>query len=302
MRLTRDYIIKHIQETKYPIWSLFVVKNYSRVPIMYYNGDDFTDTDTPDAKVEKSIKRLNAALADFPPDTLLSIDLRTSKNANGSGLIGPLEFYNRGRDDEQPANFSGVGNGYGAGFGVLNPPAGWVHESTLNGKLEELRAANERQINNLLFKQREHEFNERVRREREELKEMRKELNEERKKYESNTGAAAETLVFAVKRILGELFPQLPFGNQGGAIQSAPAQAQLAGAAEDDEDPEEQTPKYKAVEALAEMLYNNKTITAEAVNALTRSLSEELNKKKQPQPQPQPQQQDNNAEEGGGNA
>ena len=37
--LTRDYITNHIRQTKYPCWALFVVQNYKRIPLYFYNGD-----------------------------------------------------------------------------------------------------------------------------------------------------------------------------------------------------------------------------------------------------------------------
>lgn len=274
MRFNRDYILKHIKETKFPIWNLYLIQNYNRVPIMYYNGDDFADSDSQEAKLEKSVKRLNSVLCEMPAGAVLSIDLKTAKNAGGQGVIGPIEFFNRTADESEVSNTSSANF---SGFGVLNPPAGWVHESTLNGKLEELRAENERRINEIMFKQREHDFKEQMQREREELKELRKELNEEKKKYDSNVGMAAETLGFAFKRILGEIFPQLPFN--GSAPQQQ--QAQLAGADEpDDDDAEEATPKYIAVEKLAKLIYENPLVTDREVDKFRETLQAEFDKRR----------------------
>ena len=268
MRLTKDYIINHIRETKYPCWSLFVMQNYKRAPIMHYNGDDFAADDDASAKAEKAVARLDGALQSIPPDTLLCIELRSSKGANGSqGMLGPFEFTNRNKDDDpgmipqQPAaNF--------AGFGFVQPPPGWITEETLNGKLEQLAARNENKINEILLQQREKEFSERMRRERQELAELRKELNEEKKKYESNTGAAAETLVFAVKKILAELFPD-------SAIVGA-----LAGTQQQDEQPSlsdggrPTDAKYSAVEALANAMYQDDNLTEKDVNDIALAIKQ----------------------------
>lgn len=266
MKLTKDYIVNHIRETKYPCWSLFVMQNYKRVPIMHYNGEDFTSDDDASAKAEKAVACLDGALQSIPPDTLLCIELRSSKGANGSqGTLGPFEFYNYNKDDapgqqqpqQQAATFGG--------FGFPQPPAGWVSEEILNARLEGIEAKHEQRVNEIILKQREKDFEERRNRELREIAELRKELNDEKKKYESNTGAAAETLVFAIKKILGELFPQLPFSQQ-------PAQLSGAPAAMGDDTP--QDPKYNAVEKLANYLYVNKDLSEKDINEITAAIEQ----------------------------
>lgn len=267
MKLFKDYIFKHIEETKFPLWGLWLVQGYKRVPVMFYSGDNFTDSDTPEDKAKKAIQRLTVALEDLPADAVLSIELKNSRTANGSGIIGPFEFVNHSRDDEQTAT-SAPGFGQFPGLvGLPAPPAGYVSEETLNGRLEALRVANERQINDLIFKQREADFKERMARERAELKEMRKELNDERKKYESNTGAAAETLVFAAKKILGELFPGLK-----AATAQAATPAQL-GAAEPAPEQPTHDPKYNAIERLANALYENPNINENDIQSILDKLT-----------------------------
>ena len=280
--LTRDYIENHIRQTKYPCWALFVVQNYKRIPLYFYNGEDFEEGDTADSKSEKAVNRLQLILHDYPADARLSIDLKSSKGANGTqGTIGPLEFTNRDKGDEL-ATPTAPQQGFGGFGGFVQPPAGWVSEETLNGKLEAMKAENERLVNNILFKHKEDAFKEQCRRERRELEEMRKELQDERKKYESNTGAAAETLVYAVKKILGELFPQLPFGQAAATTPSA--QPQLAGAAAE---PMQNNvdPKYRAVEILANSLYENPNLTEKDINEIAQAISQR-SKAKEQQPAP----------------
>ena len=264
-----DYIINHIKQTKFPLWSLYVVQNYRRIPIMHYCGDDFTDSETSESKSEKSVNRLLTVLSDFPTDAVLSIDLKNSKTANGSGILGPIEFVNIDKDEQNttPAAFSG--------FGQI--PAGFVSVETLNGKLEELKAANERQINELLFKQRERDFNDKVQRERTELKELRKELNDEKKKYESNTGQAAETLVFAIKKIIAELFP----GAFTAQTQTAPA---LSGSDAATNEPEQYTAKEIEINKLCNLLNDNPQITENEVKKITFSISEHMKKNADSEP------------------
>lgn len=257
-RLTKDYILKHIRETKYPLWSLYVIQNYRRVPIMHYNGDDFATEEKAEGKLEKSITRLQSILDDFPADAVLSIDLKKGTTANGSGILGPIEFVNKNKEDEDNTpqqNFSGLG---------MMPPAGFVSEATLNGKLEELRAENTKQINELIFKQREKDFNEKIARERAELDELKRELKDEQKKYESNTGAAAETLVFAVKKILKELFPNLQLTNQ---------QPQLSGAEMQAAPEPPLTGKAKAVSDLADFLFDSNKFSEDDILKIKDQLS-----------------------------
>lgn len=272
--LTRDYITNHIRQTKYPCWALFVVQNYKRIPLYFYNGEDFEEGDTAEGKAEKAVTRLSSILHDYTADAHLSIDLKSSKGANGSqGTIGPLEFTNRDKDDAPAMPTAPQGFG---GFGFIQPPAGWVSEETLNGKLEAMKAENEQRVNEILFKHKEDAFKEQCRRERRELEEMRKELQDERKKYESNTGAAAETLVFAVKKILGELFPQLPFAQ---AATTTPPQLSGAPAQERPNDP-----KYSAVEVLANALYSDPNLTDKDVNEIALAISQRSKAKQQPPP------------------
>lgn len=287
MRLTKDYIVKHIKRSKFYLWSLFLLQNYKRTHIMTYNGDDIVEGDNDETKTEKSANRLYNLLDDFPPEAEFSIDLKRTQKSNDGGIIGPLEFINKKKDDTeketQQQNFNG--------FGFVNPPQGWVSESVLNGKLEELKAENTRQINEIMFRQREKDFNEKIQRERQELDELRKELNDEKRKYESNTGAAAETLVFAIKKILAELFP-------GFAAKVAPTEGpkQLSGVAEAKVEEQQRDDKYKAVEKLAGMLYDNKKVTEAEVEILTKRIEQHLNNISKPK-----QQADTDGEEDGNN-
>lgn len=265
MRLTKDFIFKHIRDTKFPVWGLYLVQSYKRVPLAFYNGDDFAENDTPEAKAEKSCERLNSTLQDFPAEAVLSIDIKTSKNANGSGILGPFEFINVDKDtapeiQQQPSTFAGFGN-------FAQPPQGWVSEQVLNAKLDELRTENERRINELIFRQREKDFEERMSRERKELDELRRELRDEKKKYENGTGKVASTLAGAAKIVIGDLFPGLAnFDNAETVAQLSGAQPQPQPQLQPSPEPHDE--KYKAIEQLAEMLYNDSNVTTEQVSSL----------------------------------
>lgn len=267
MRLTKDYIINHIRRTKYPLWSLYVIQNYKKIPIIYYVGDDFSDDDTIEAKIEKSINRLLAVLNDFTADSVLSIELKNSRTANGSGILGPIEFVVNEQQEQQPG--APAFQGFGA-------PAGFISEEVLNSRLAGIEAQNEKKINDILFKQRERDFNERIKRERTELNELRKELNDEKKKYNSNTGQAADALVFAIKKILAELFPG---AFPAGATVTATTQQQLEGTPE--ATPAQPDAKEIEINKLCNLLYNNPKVTPEEIKQLTGGITAHLNKTNQ---------------------
>lgn len=285
MRLTKDFIFKHIKDTKYPLWALFIVQNYRRIPLAFYNGDDFTDDDKIEGKCEKSCIRLASTLQDFPADAVLSIDLKNAKTANGSGILGPFEFSNMCKEDADNQNQQPAAQF--AGFGFPQAPAGWVSEQVLNAKLDEMRAENERKINELIFKQREKDFEERMARERRELDELRRELRDEKKKYDSGTGKVAQSLAGAAKIVLGEMFPGLGIDKTEAAAQLAGAnQGELPEHADEPTAPEAQkaTPrsgKYAAIESLAEMLYKAPDVTEEQIKSLSEGIKAELNKQKE---------------------
>lgn len=271
MRLTKDYIIEHIRRVKYPFWSLFVIQNYKRIPVMFYQGEDFEEKEPIEAKVEKSVRRLLSVLDDFDAGAVMSIELKTAKTANGSGIVGPLDFVIAEQPPAQPtapATFQGF----------TGAPAGFVSEEVLNSRLAGLEVANEKKINEILFKQREKDFEDKVRRERTELNELRKELNDEKKKYNSNTGQAADALVFAIKKIVAELFPG---AFPAGASVTANTQQQLAGTPE----AEQQQPDAKEIEInkLCNLLYNNPKVTPGEISQLTRGITNHLNKVNQQQ-------------------
>ena len=272
MQLTRDYIINHIKSTKYPLWTLSVIQNYKRIALMNYVGDDFGEEESSDGKIDKSISRLLAVLSDFPSDAVLAIELKSSRNANQSGIVGPIEFVNKNREEIAETPKEEHQNPF---FGFAAPPPGFVSEAYLNGKLEAIRAETQQQINSLIFKQKEKDFEERKKRELKEIDELRKELKDEKKKYDSNIGAASEALVFAGKKILGELFPG--FGAMQGsqpALEGAPEQTAEAAP--------ETNAKYQAVTRLANMLYESPEISETQIDGLTKSIESQLTKKEEP--------------------
>lgn len=238
MGFTRDYVLNHIKKTKYPYWSLYVVRSYQRTHLCTYGGDDFAPDDGEEAKVAKSVRRLDDFLQSIPNGSRLSIDLRSVKSgANGTGIIGPLEFENISDEEaqSQPQSLGGVA--WGA------PPPGYVSESMLEGRLAKMEAENEKKMNALIFQQQQQDFATQMQREREEVERLKKEVEDDRKKYNSNTAMGAEALVLAFKKILGELAPGLGISAAStplGEPETAPSD-----------------PKATAVNEIANMLYDN---------------------------------------------
>ena len=276
MSFTRDYIINHIKSTKYPYWSLYVVRNYQRTHLCSYSGDDFAADESDEGKVAKSIQRLSDMLHSYPKGGRLSIDLRNSRSgANGTGIIGPLEFENITDEEASSQPQQALGSiPWGA------PPPGYVSESTLEGRLMKLEADNEKRINDMLFKQREKELEERIQREREELEKQKKELDDDRKKYESNTAMGAEALVMAFRKILTELFPGMM--DTAAATSAAPALGEATAAPAD--------PRAMAANEIANMLYDNPKLEVKDLAAIKQLCSNAIARHEQMQ-QLQPQQQ-----------
>lgn len=257
MKLTKNAILEHIRNTGYPFWTLCIVQNYRRIHLVTYGGDDIDDKDTREAKCEKSTARLLNTLDNFPPDTLFSIELKNVKNgANGSGIIGPLEFVNNNGEMAEPAAINGIPP---SALGTV--PPGFVSEQYLNGKIEELKAENQKTINDLAFKYREEQFIDRMKRKEQELADLEKEMKDEKKKYESQVGKWADVLGTALSGIITKFVPVLQ--QQPAALGSAEQPAAEQQPAD---------PKYKAVEQFANELYNHASETEinELINAYKR--------------------------------
>ena len=289
MSFTRDYITNHIKRTHYPYWSLYVVKNYQRTHLCSYGGDDFAANDSDDAKAAKSVQRLNDLLVSFPKGGRLSIDLRSVKSgANGTGIIGPLEFENVTDEEAQSQPQQTQGLGWAA------PPPGYVSESMLEGRLAKMEAENEKKMNALIFQQQQQDFATQMQREREEVERLKKEVEDDRKKYNSNTAMGAEALVMAFKKILGELAPGL-----GISADNAAAPATLG-----EPQPAPVDPRATAVNEIANMLYDNPKLQVNDINAIKQQFANAIARHDQMQQLAAQQQQQRStptAQEGGSN-
>ena len=241
----KDFIVERIKDTGFPFWSLGLVSGFKNIAnVMQYWGADFEDEDSKETQIEKSINRLLTTLSTFPADSEFQIDLKVSKQANGSGIVGPFLFVNNNDVKESETEKKQQ-----IQLGAI--PAGYVPESALKGledkltsdfdlRFERYKAEVEREKREEQFKRRE-----------ESLIEREKELKELEKAYNSSVAKTADIFIEIGKKIASHFFPQ----GGGTAVNNiaAPGPA-LAGPSEDAAQADE---KEKAVNELAEFVYNN---------------------------------------------
>lgn len=245
---TKELIFDRIKDSGYPFWSLLLSQGFKNTAnVMQYWGSDFEETDSDDTKIEKSIKRLDNVISSFPPDSLFIIEIKNGKNATGSGILGPFQFYAvaPSAPTEKNNNLSGI-------------PDGYVPQSMLKGieenmqrqfdaKFEAFKAETERRRKEEEFQRRERELDERER-----------ELKDLEKGYKSDVAKATDVLLGAGKAIIKYLVP----GLNDTAAEPSPA---LGGV-----DDEPQDEKEQAVDNLAEYLYKN--FDTQAINKLLTNL------------------------------
>ena len=95
MILQKELIFDRIKDSGYYFWTLFLQQGFKNTShLMTYTGNDIEESDTHETNIEKSINRLKAIVDSFPPDAVFVIEIKNSKNANGSGIIGQLQFSN----------------------------------------------------------------------------------------------------------------------------------------------------------------------------------------------------------------
>ena len=263
--LTLEQITKHIKRTGYPCWMLSIVRNFNKMPVMNYYGEDFSESDNEEQKCAKSIQHLQSLVADFPPNTVFTIELKSNAKNSNDRNYGPFTFaVEPDAQPQQPQN-SGF-NGFGA------VPPGFVSEAYLNGKLAEVQAESKRELQEALFGMREREFNEKCQRREERLAEKERELKEEEKKYNTGTGQAADALYLAIRKIVMQFIPGAQTPTSNGQTLGEPTQT-TPPPTEDLKNPE----KAAAVNKLANLLYESDKINLQNIEQLTQSINAKLN-------------------------
>lgn len=224
-----DFIKKRIEDTKFPFWSLSLVEGFKNLSnVMSYYGNDFEETDSDDVKVEKSLNKLDSVVMSFPANCVFQIDIKASRQANGSGIVGPFQFVNF---EEQKEDLKGV-----------NIPAGYVPQTMLEGVEERIKKDFDNKLEAFKIETERKRQKEEFERRLQELDEREKQLKELEKGYNSGVAKTADVLVEAGKKILGYIMQtQQP---SAAAAQPQPALGEV------DE-------KAVAVDKLAEYIYNN---------------------------------------------
>lgn len=93
-QIGKNVILQQIAESKFPCWNLYDVSNYKKILLRSYNCEDIQEDADIEKKVAKSLRNLENVLAAFPDDARFAIEIKASKNANGSSFYGPIEFIN----------------------------------------------------------------------------------------------------------------------------------------------------------------------------------------------------------------
>ena len=262
--LTTEKIINHIKRTKFYCWTLFRLQNYNRALVMNYYGDDCSDGAKEDEKFEKSANRLREIVDDWDKDTtLFIIELKNGKTANGNGILGPFQFKNVEIVEQQPTEQQGI-----SGLSSLAaPPQGFVSEAYLDGKIAELKADSAKQLGELMLNYEKQKFNAEKENTLKRLQEREREIDDLKKKYDSNTGAAADALFMAIKKVIA------PFIGGAGAAEPQPTAAQLAAP----QMSQEERQKTAATEQLANFLYTN--CSTEQIKNIYNNLAQQKNEK-----------------------
>lgn len=244
---TKELIFDRIKDSGYPFWSLVLSQGFKNTAnVMQYWGSDFEDTDSDETKIEKSIKRLDNVVMSFPPESLFIIEIKNGKNATGSGVLGPFQFYAVAPSAQtETKTLSGI-------------PDGYVPQSMLKGLEENLQRQFDARFEALKTESERREREKDFQRRERELEERERELKDLEKGYKSDVAKATDVLLGAGKAIIKYLVPGL---NEQTTAAAAPALGTVD---------EPQDEKSKAVDDLAEYLYKN--FDVQSINKLYSNL------------------------------
>lgn len=230
----KELIFERIRESGFPFWSLGLCQGFKNVAnVQQYWGANFDENDTPETQIKKSIETLENVITPFPVDSVFVIEIMNSKNANGSGRLGPFQFSKAPSAPAQQTTLQGIPDGY-----VPQSMLKGIEESLqkqFDARFEQLKTETERRQREADFKRREAELDERER-----------QLKELEKGYKSDVAKTADVLLAAGKAIVQYFIPGLQEN-------AAAAPSALHGVNEE----QPQDAKSKAIDDLAEYLYNN---------------------------------------------
>lgn len=247
---TTEFIYDRIKDSGYPCWALGMSTGFRNVSnVMSYYGNDWTDEDSDETKVDKSINRLAATIASCPSDAVFIIEIKAARNATGSGILGPFQFTNsqpsepsepekQQQPTQQPTQPPTVSQQF-SNLGYV--PDGYIPKTMLDGLEERMQQRYNADLSALEQKMRaeqiERDFNAKIER----LKERENELKDKEKEYNSTVAKAADVLLEVGKRLGAYLL---------GGSQSAPTPpTPLSGQPSDE--------RAEAIEDVADYLYSN---------------------------------------------
>lgn len=206
MILQKELIFDRIKDSGYYFWTLFLQQGFKNTShLMTYTGNDFEESDTHETKIEKSINRLKAIVDSFPPDAVFVIEIKNSKNANGSGIIGQLQFSN--------AQQAQIGANAQPQTTMLNG----IPESYLKGVEDRLQKEFQISFENWKAEERKKQIEREFERREAEIAEKEKNLKELQKGYESGVAKTADVLVEAAKKIINYFMPEISSKKQASA-------------------------------------------------------------------------------------
>lgn len=174
--LTKDGILTIIKTDNVPYWILYVNRGIDYVPAGSYNLENLNDNANDEEKQAKSSEALINKLGIFPANTKFSIELRKTKQANGTSKLGPFEFTINENTPQNTQNFNGLGS---VDFNSL----GFVPKDQMQTYID--RALLERDKRDLERDKQEFE---------DAKKEEIKEIEQDRKRYNSNMEMAKDAL------------------------------------------------------------------------------------------------------------
>lgn len=256
---TTDFIYDRIKDSGYPCWALGMSTGFRNVSnVMSYYGNDWTEEDNEDTKIEKSINRLAATIESCPKDAVFVIEIKAARNATGSGILGPFQFTNptptpEAASSEPETETKEKATTPQSPYSLGYIPGDYVPKSLLDGledRMQQRYAADLRALEQKM-KAEQVERDYKLREER--LKEKEEELKDKEKEYNSTVAKAADVLLEVGKR-LGSFF--LGGGNAAIVPPSAaapPAESSLGNPSDERAD---------LIDDISEMLYRNYNLDA----------------------------------------
>ncbi|MCF6183827.1 MAG: hypothetical protein L3J56_04215 [Bacteroidales bacterium] len=157
---TLEQIIELIRLNKKPYLVLKRKDGLNVINAGMYRCENCGKDDNIDAKIESAIRWLGDYISLFPNGTVFYIYLKSSENANQSGIIGPFDFMN-GKPEKQE-EINGL-NGLG---GVPNyehfKQLGYVPEAEVKAQLLEKEIEYQRELNKRDLENLKNDFSEKL--------------------------------------------------------------------------------------------------------------------------------------------